>query len=629
MAAPIYGSGSFSTSSVSNLTHSQEIMQAKADKQPMEPIESKKDLGHLQKEFTKLVKDGASLAERKQFLRHNLTFDVGKEFEQRHTEYKELSSQVTAMNTRLIEINSRLSKINDKLHSKLTLHKKALKNERTNLETEKKLLTINIGSVNSTLKDLESDPIFSAFKDLELNLPNHLETRPPFTEADSKQFELVAFQELKLNEILAPDCIELNFKPDLKKNDKLISSISFKDPETNVDGAAVITKAPIDKRFQPLQSMQYVLASKKATDPEVGASAVNTYDGTNAKACIFCDAYFHLKKENCETFYLTDGSGWGAQSRQAAQAAIFGASVYMDEALKDPSKIKSGTDVTMVMLKATEAAHKEIMKQEDGTPQENLHQIGTATFIMVFKFADQDGNVIVAKASVGDCKACFLTEDENGNVKYTDLDQASREDDPLNATDPGGRLGPYGEKVKTDPDLRNISINFMKIPNGNKYLGLIMSDGVADNFNPYNLGLSVEQTKAYLEGKPIPELPAHITTGPNGDRLSNEKIWGKLKKEWEDWPKQTASELIGDFQAKKFQEVVNEVKGRPLNEVCAYVTNYCAKTTAAIRTFFENPRSGRIPEDHITYPGKVDHTTIGGFSGVANAPLPKPQGIKV
>lgn len=83
--------------------------------------------------------------------------------------------------------------------------------------------------------------------------------------------------------------------------------------------------------------------------------------------------------------------------------------------------------------------------------------------------------------SVGDCKAFHLERETN---KIHEITKGSRTV-ALDASDPGGRIGPYLENGA--PDLRNLQLYFHRCNEGD--LIYIVSDGVYDNLDPQQLGL--------------------------------------------------------------------------------------------------------------------------------------------
>jgi len=95
----------------------------------------------------------------------------------------------------------------------------------------------------------------------------------------------------------------------------------------------------------------------------------------------------------------------------------------------------------------------------------------------------QDNPWSLVFISVGDCKLFqYVAEDK----KVFDLTATNRAE-VLNATDPGGRIGPQVGNVG-DPDLRNLELSHQTCKEND--ILLVVSDGVHDNLDPGTLGLA-------------------------------------------------------------------------------------------------------------------------------------------
>jgi len=155
-----------------------------------------------------------------------------------------------------------------------------------------------------------------------------------------------------------------------------------------------------------------------------------------------------------------------------------------------------------------------------------------------------------------------------------DLTFDSREGS-LSESDCGGRLGPFLDGQK--PDLRNLALKYAELIAGD--LLFLVSDGVHDNLEPYQLGIPPKDLD--LKVKDWSELP---------DR-------GEMVKE------KYRVDLL-----KKLIHSVPEEQQTP-SELVQIILNHCLKVNRkAAQWMTENPTK-RIPTNYYEYPGKMDHTT--------------------
>ena len=173
--------------------------------------------------------------------------------------------------------------------------------------------------------------------------------------------------------------------------------------------------------------------------------------------------------------------------------------------------------------------------------------------------------------SLGDCKAFLF----NPTKKLTrDLTQDNR-GLSLSPTDCGGRLGPYVDG--SQPDLRNFMLHFQECEEGD--LLLIVSDGVHDNLDPQQLGLS----------------PKDLALPQN------------------DWSEMDAdvSELHRcRYRERRLNDLILSV-GEPYEpqHVVPVILKHCLDTNHAAAEWMKANVGKRLPFDYSKYPGKMDHTS--------------------
>lgn len=419
---------------------------------------------------------------------------------------------------------------------------------------------------------------------------------PPVQQHITKEFK--TFEEVRFNNKDALD----RFAPRTNSDAPVSGVCLFQEPQKiygdDTINLQTINANPLlnDSRFIALQNQH-----KDLTTPvNMGASFVNTYAKVGGH--VNCDIGYQQQRSGLNMLVLADGAGWGGKSRQAAQRAVTGA-VNRFNALFSADRLKSGSQIVQALLDCAKKAQADILTSPEKDLQNNNKadlESETTTFNMTVDYEDVNtGDRIIHTLSVGDTKAYVVIFDENGNSKVIDTCEGSRDLDPLNAKDPGGRLG-GDTKIRGEPDLRNLSVNTLVLPKGTQYMIMTMSDGVTDNLNPFSLGVSITEAMSYVSGKPIPRKKAD---------------WATLKQEWiEEAEKdpEGIAKLIKDYQEKLFVELMTKAKNdgaKTPNEFCKAITNYCIKKTENTREFL-NTHNAKIPDDSINYPGKPDHTSI-------------------
>jgi len=210
-----------------------------------------------------------------------------------------------------------------------------------------------------------------------------------------------------------------------------------------------------------------------------------------------------------------------------------------------------------------------------------LHEAGTTTLtgglLLQLEKPTEQGNWCFICGSVGDSKAYLWSQKSNNIIDIT----AGNRNNLTDASDPGGRLGPY---VDDGPDFRNLKLFTQYCTKGD--IIFVVSDGIHDNFDPQQLGNSPR------------ELGLSVDT------------WKEAEQQY---PKQT-EEAKNNFRNKLLKQVLAKQKRSITPSV---VTNsllaYCEETTRNSREFMQNFPSKKQPSDYKQYPGKMDHTTCIAF----------------
>jgi hypothetical protein len=149
----------------------------------------------------------------------------------------------------------------------------------------------------------------------------------------------------------------------------------------------------------------------------------------------------------------------------------------------------------------------------------------------------------------------------------------------LSAKDPGGRLGPYLDGAL--PDLRNLSLYYRTCEEGD--IIIFVSDGVHDNLDPQLLGKT-----------------------PHDLGVENVLDWRQLDRE-------AGEKLKTSFRERKLLDIIApsgvDLTSITASEINARVIQHCLDITQLSRSFMENNPGLELPEDYLSYPGKMDHTT--------------------
>jgi len=177
-------------------------------------------------------------------------------------------------------------------------------------------------------------------------------------------------------------------------------------------------------------------------------------------------------------------------------------------------------------------------------------------------------------AGVGDCKAYAYSQSTHTIIDFTSRSRANSGND---ASDPGGRLGPY--LGTGEPDLRNFDCYAVEVREGD--LIFIVSDGIHDNLDPETLGKSpLDLNLPFEEWSVDFDEATHLAKIQFAEKFAAQIICEGLKEGEIVTPEHLVHTLIA--HAKK-------------------------TTEPARKWLIENER--RLPKDYTRFPGKMDHTT--------------------
>ena len=316
-----------------------------------------------------------------------------------------------------------------------------------------------------------------------------------------------------------------------------------------------------------------------------------------------CDQYFVQVQPERVLMCVADGCNWGERPREAARIA---AQCFVRHAQQAADGARTARDCGRMLLGAMRAAHNSIIAGKS-----DIWDAGTTTLIGGMLVALEDSSSSsdssnssggraygVCLLSIGDCK-CFLWERATARVRDITVDNRGN---LLDATDPGGRLGPYVDGGQ--PDTRNLTLFFERCAEDDVLV--LCSDGVHDNLDPSSLGVD-----------PGALAPEFAGLG------------------WDDACKRDyalAARVKRDFAAQRLADLINgrgacftadfglvDTAAPPaaaaaaaapvLETVCRDVTDYCMRVTHSSRDFMENNTRDKLPKDYKRFPGKMDHTT--------------------
>ncbi|KYQ93896.1 protein phosphatase 2C-related protein [Tieghemostelium lacteum] len=274
---------------------------------------------------------------------------------------------------------------------------------------------------------------------------------------------------------------------------------------------------------------------------------------------------------------LADGCNWGRLPFEAANKATDAFLQFLEDNHHEINTIRKAGSY---LLSAMTSAHKGIIagKQE-------VWEAGTTTLIggMLVRIdntkrvstivhMDVQYTHCFVGVTLGDCKSFHYSKKNN---LFTDITKGNRSN-VTDARDPGGRLGPYighGEA-----DLRNLSV-FYKLCDEDDLI-LLLSDGVHDNLDPQQLGISPR------------DLGLQVDT------------WDEAGSQF---PIETDN-TKNDFRRKWLSDHFETSDKLEPSYITNHLLKHCMDTTQSSRDFMETNTS-KLPSDYKLYPGKMDHNT--------------------
>ncbi len=294
---------------------------------------------------------------------------------------------------------------------------------------------------------------------------------------------------------------------------------------------------------------------------QVAGKTISTYPMTSKnlrEGSPVCDSFgIRVFEDGTALFCVADGCGWGKKSLMASSSA---SSKFLES--MSTSSVMTSTESRLLLAAAS--AHREIVGSKSAE-----YDPGTTTILgaSVTRSLLDCGGFEFNFISIGDCQA-FLRKAATGDIEcLSSFGRGNLKD----AKDPGGRIGPCDNAGL--PDLRNML--FGKCLCGYGDMVLIMSDGVADNFDPEVQGLL-----------------------PSDCGFEDAKSWKDVT---------DPSQLKRWWCCLEMRRVVGSSKD--VNDVAQSLISYCKNLTLSSRTFLEGSSGQKLPSNYKDFPGKVDHAT--------------------
>ena len=287
-----------------------------------------------------------------------------------------------------------------------------------------------------------------------------------------------------------------------------------------------------------------------------------------------CDQYRVNLCPNNSIIAVADGCNWG---RAPATAASKASKAFIDYMNKNRDLFVNTYRVARLCLEGLAAAHNSII----AGPYEEGQRIGTTTLLgglisKVILPGNEDLPVetindwVFVFASIGDCKA-FLWQSKHKRIE--ELTPDSRNENFLDASDCGGRVGPY---IEGGPDIRNLQVFMAPCFTGDTII--VCSDGVHDNFDPQMHGLQPKDL--------------------NVDR-----------EQWEDCTPSQANAAKAEWRVNEMKRVVG-TETPNVEEITTKFVEYCCKMNEPAQKFMQENLGKKLPNDYTLFPGKMDHTTM-------------------
>lgn len=298
-----------------------------------------------------------------------------------------------------------------------------------------------------------------------------------------------------------------------------------------------------------------------------------------------CDSYkYSVFDTNRVIAVVADGCNWGAGPRSASRAA---GKAFVEYLTEHQGSIRTIKDAGHLLLRATSHANTSITR----TKSIKAREPGTTTLlggilVEVVSPPSFDSSVPQERkwnfvcVNVGDCKA-FLFRSSTQEVFEINVGSRS---DAADATDPGGRLGPF--LAENSADLRNLELFHCECQEGD--IISLCSDGVFDNLDPKPQGLTPKDFGLSVDGWDDPSLGYHLT----------EELFALYRLCF-------LEELIYRHSSDNIQADVKLITHKLLS--------HALLNTETSRSWMISNPGKRLPKDWIVFPGKMDHTTCLSF----------------
>eukprot|EP01114_Cavostelium_apophysatum_P012568 TRINITY_DN2843_c0_g1_i1.p1 TRINITY_DN2843_c0_g1~~TRINITY_DN2843_c0_g1_i1.p1 ORF type:complete len:489 (-),score=148.62 TRINITY_DN2843_c0_g1_i1:119-1585(-) len=346
--------------------------------------------------------------------------------------------------------------------------------------------------------------------------------------------------------------------------------------------------------------------SHEALEPFVCGRSISTYPHIpgkpNRDGDPICDSYcVQMLEDDVVIALVCDGCSWGRRPMEASNTAKSSFVEYLKAHLGEINELR---DAGHYLLQALSYCHHKICEGK-----EDVWEAGTTTLLggmllrvkktkeevkaegLNAKDADSFRWVWIC-VSIGDCKAFHFSAAAKTVI---DITKGNRR----NVYDPkdcGGRLGPYVGNGQ--PDLGNVMVYYTYCEEND--LIMILSDGVHDNLDPQVLGKPPRECGAQFEG-----IKEWAEFGKDEDSQLA-KI--EYMKNFLMFDLILGGETDEKLRSKVFSQMIPDEPLSPAN-ILSRIMKHCLSITSRGREWMEqNPRE-KLPNDYVTYPGKMDHAT--------------------
>jgi len=379
-----------------------------------------------------------------------------------------------------------------------------------------------------------------------------------------------------------------------------------------------------------------------------------------------CDRFYVEMSRGRTLMAIADGCNWGDRPLEAATKAIEG---FISHASLSLDKITNPRAAGTVLLDSLSTAHNAIIAGKN-----NVWDAGTTTLLggIIYPLessscspspslqgrSDETSDSSTSSTtttttgtatgttssggkeyglsllSIGDCK-CYLYNHKTRKVREVTRGNRGLSTD---ASDPGGRLGPYVGNGQ--PDLRNLSLYF-EICQADDIV-IMCSDGVHDNLDPAMLGIDPEEVLPEFAGMTwdqacefnhelgsvartvFSEKRLELLIGKQLEKAISDEIaiFGEdhifapnsrppIPVSRDNLPaccRPSCPSTLSNLAEDTTSSTSNVFVPTP-EQIVSMVTEYCLRVTESSRVFMEEHPHETQPKDLKHFPGKMDHTT--------------------